>query len=611
MRRQPGKLGGLLCWKLARFAGACLLTLGLLQASAQSTPPVANEGQQPFRLKVGSDLVVVRVVVRDAKGKPVPGLQKEDFKVLDRGKEQSISQFEAESAASVPSNTDAIPATGPRATPSAKESPNRFLALYVDTLNTTDQDMVYLRKAADQFLAANLHAQDRVAIFTSEKMVVDFTNDAQQIHAALASLKASARALQRVHECPDISDYQAFQIMQQENPEYSDAWQIAMDEAVSCGILAPSTSPSESSLTGEKASTGPPPPPSGDSSLASIVRSMARNVASQSELQTRTNLQGLERTVDYIAQMPGQRTVVLVSPGFLSESEKYRLDRVIDRALRSQVVLSALDPRGLAMLLREADASQKWIFGKPGTADRLDAQRELAAQSVLAEVANETGGTFFHNSNDLQAGFDALAGSRVDYVLAFAPSDLKDDGKFHSLKVKLADRHEAYSIQARSGYFAPRSATEAAAEAKQQAAFDAEAKEQEQLRDAMFSKDMSQQLQVGLGGKLSDSQGGMRELSLIAHLNARSLRFEKQGEHNVNTVTFVLAVFDPQDNLVTAQLRKAALSVPDAQLENVKKNGISVNMRFQLKPGTYRLREVVTDSEDHHLTAVSSALKVP
>ena len=47
--------------------------------------------------------------------------------------------------------------------------------------------------------------------------------------------------------------------------------------------------------------------------------------------------------------------MILVSPGFLSQSEQYQLDRIIDRALRSEVVVSSLDPRGLAILMRESD----------------------------------------------------------------------------------------------------------------------------------------------------------------------------------------------------------------------------------------------------------------
>ena len=34
-------------------------------------------------------------------------------------------------------------------------------------------------------------------------------------------------------------------------------------------------------------------------------------------------------------------------------------------------------------------------------------------------------------------------------------------------------------------------------------------------------------------------------------------------------------------------------------------------LTFQLEPGGYRIREVVTDSEDHQMTAVSYNVKIP
>ena len=58
----------------------------------------------------------------------------------------------------------------------------------------------------------------------------------------------------------------------------------------------------------------------------------------------------------------------------------------------------------------------------------------------MAQVAEGTGGEFFHNNNDLKAGFGRLAGSPGAYILAFAPKDLKPDGKFHQLKVTLAEK---------------------------------------------------------------------------------------------------------------------------------------------------------------------------
>jgi VWFA-related protein len=575
----------------------------------------STQGQTPFQLNVRSNLVVLHVVVRGADGKPVEGLRKEDLKLFDRGKEQSISQFEEETrapptplsstsaAASVPSQT---------APPSPPAMPSNFVALYFDDLNTADVDMIYARDAADRYLAANLQPKDRVAIFTSGQMLSDFSVDPQKIRATLAQLQANVRSITRVHNCPDLSDYQALEITQQ-NPEYSESWQMALDEAVKrCKLMAVNQESDASSQgDGRAAATSQSESaanPKADSQLVNMIRMTARNIVFQVEAQARSNFQQLDRLVTYISQMPGQRTIILVSPGFLSQSEQYQLDRIIDRAVRSQVVISSLDPRGLAPP-RESDASRSNIAGHPGAAERLDSQRELVAANVLAQVAQDTGGEFFRNNNDLKAGFGRLAGSPVYYMLAFAPTSMKQDGKFHALKVDLAEKHKGFSVQARRGYFAPKN--EAEAEAKRQSVADSELQTQQQIRDAILSKTDTRQLPVGLTGKLSEGQGGARELSLITHLDAKPLHFQKEGEGNLNTVTFVFAVFDEKEHLIASQQRSARVSVRDAQLPDVFKDGISMSMNFQLKPGVYRIREVVTDSEEHHLTALSTQIAVP
>src|ERR1700722_17643493 len=98
------------------------------------------------RLKVSSTLVVVRVVVRDAQGKPVNGLRKEDFKLFDSGKEQPIAQFEAESAVEPPSPS--VVAHGPKqgGATLSPTLPGRFLALYFDDQYTSDIDMIQVRR---------------------------------------------------------------------------------------------------------------------------------------------------------------------------------------------------------------------------------------------------------------------------------------------------------------------------------------------------------------------------------------------------------------------------------------------------------------------------------
>jgi VWFA-related protein len=593
---------------LAVFALLC----GTLRAHGQT----ANSNEAPFHLKAASKLVVVRVVVRDAQGKPVAGLHKADFKLFDQDKEQSITQFEEETSAA-----PVVPPSGPAAVPAPKQEtppppamPGRFTALYFDDLNTSDTDLIQARDAADRYLSANLQPCDRVAIFTSEQMLSDFTSGPKQIHEALLKLRANPRAPTRIHDCPDLSDYQALEITENAD-QNTDAWKTAIDEAQHCdsgSVQMPSIQNGGGPGSGKPVSANP-----GLASGASAtIRIMAQNIVNQAQILAHLNLQRLEHVVKYTSQMPGRRTVILVSPGFMWQSEQLQLDRIIDRALRSQVVISSLDPKGLVVLMREFDASRSYIpatnSAMLGAARRMDSEREFVAAGVLADVAQDTGGEFFHNDNDLKAGFGALEGSPVYYILAFAPKDIKHDGKFHALKVTLAEKQKGFTIQARHGYFAPTNEAGPAAEAKETEAPDVVAQAQEQVREATLSRAEFRQLPMALttSTKPSAGQSETRELSLSAHLDARSLHFHKDGEHNLNTVTFVFAVFDQKENLLVAQLRRARANVLDEQLPRLFKAGLDVDVTFHLKPGIYRIRAVVTDSEDRHMTALSRTVEV-
>ena len=125
------------------------------------------------------------------------------------------------------------------------------------------------------------------------------------------------------------------------------------------------------------------------------------------------------------------------------------MDQLIDRSLRAQVVISVLDPKGLAIFMREMDVTQAGApsEGSVRAGHSLDSTAEMVTTSVLADVAEGTGGEFFHNKNDLKTGFGALGGSAVSYILAFAPDDIKPDGKFHPLKVTLKQSSKPFQFR--------------------------------------------------------------------------------------------------------------------------------------------------------------------
>jgi len=592
---------------------------------AQSAP---DENQPAVHLQVESNLVVVRVVVRDAQGRPVDGLKKGDFRVFDRGKEQTISQFEAES----PASSAEAPVSGATGAEVAEAGGERLLALYFDTLDTTSDEMLQARDAADQYLTQGLGPNDRVAVLTTEKVLTDFTADRGKIHDALFQLEASAGTRPRVHNCPDLSDYEAEQILQTTDV-HSDAWMTAWAEARTCPV---------SSVASNSDSPFP------DQRAMVAIQMMARKIEDQSRAQTLSNLDGLRQVVEYLARRPGERAVLLISPGFLSQDEQYQLDRIIDVALRSQVVIDSLDPKGLKLETREGDASRSsTVLADPrATQSRqnLDAAKQFAGADVLAEVAQGTGGEFIHNENDLRTGFEALAGERGRYVLAFAPTEMKRDGKFHTLKVTLAEKRTGYTLEARRGYFVPKEGDEAKAAEEANAvqpstgeaaaqparpelttrpatgdyqaqpslrASSPEQQEETQIKQALESQAPMDQLGIGIAVSTGAGNGGNGTLSVLTHLKAETLPLKKDNGHNLNDLTFVTGIFDSNNKVVEVREKQAKLNLTDDQLPELVQNGVEVVSKFQLKPGTYRLRVIVTESDEHRIAVVSRSVTVP
>src|ERR1035438_7317406 len=183
-------------------------------------------------------------------------------------------------------------------------------------------------------------------------------------------------------------------------------------------------------------------PPAGGSvrrdrhqAMATTASGASRNAKTEPravENETRAVIMESHDLVRRMARLPGQRTVVLVSPGLqLPLWEMHETMQLIEYAVRSRVVINSLDARGLAV------------------------SRAGDFQIFQAQVTNGTGGRYIRDTNDLDGAVRQLAATpEYIYVLGFSPEALKADGSFHSLTVKLASGHKL-DVQARKGYWAP------------------------------------------------------------------------------------------------------------------------------------------------------------
>jgi len=127
-------------------------------------------------------------------------------------------------------------------------------------------------------------------------------------------------------ECPDISPYQAFLIASRYDAE---ALQAAMIEVKYCGEVSDAP----------------------QFVLEARARGAAQSVLLAEESRTRDTMRELNILVRRMAMMPGQRTLVVVSPGFLTFNSLNNVSEVTERALRSNVIINTLDARGLYTVL--------------------------------------------------------------------------------------------------------------------------------------------------------------------------------------------------------------------------------------------------------------------
>ena len=284
--------------------------------------------EAPAIFKTRVDLVSVPVVVRDSKGRIVDTLTKENFQIFDNGKAQEIIRFSLEKtgdlAAKAAKTVDTAPTEGP---PAARiDIPERFIAYLFDDIHASLGELAQARDAVSKQLLKQAKT-DRAAIFTtSGQNQVEFTDDIEKLQAALLLLRnRSITGTGGMATCPQISYYMADMIVNKNDPT---ATSYANQEAWSC--------------------TDQPSNAQGASAAAAQVQSIARQVLSAGEHDTHLTLGVLKDVVRRMGAMPGQRIVVLISPGFFSAEEFHQeKSDIMDAAIRSSVIVNSLDARGL------------------------------------------------------------------------------------------------------------------------------------------------------------------------------------------------------------------------------------------------------------------------
>jgi len=272
---------------------------------------------------------------------------------------------------------------------------------------------------------------------------------------------------------------------------------------------------------------------------------------------------------------------------------------IIERAIHANVIIGALDARGLFVNSGIPDASENNVNPATISAKAIYVTTEATVQAdVMATLADGTGGTFYHGTNDFDEGMTRTAAAPdFLYVLGFSPLDLKYDGKYHSLKVTLKNG-KGMELQVRKGYYAPKYAANPAEQSKQQ------------IEETFFSSDELHDLPAILQTQYFMNDNGDATLSAVAKIDIKKLSYRKDSGRNNNEVTIVTGLFDNDGNYVTGIEKLVTLRLLDDTLEKRAGSGMSVKNSFTVHPGRYMVRMVVRDSEGQTMSAQSSIVEV-
>ena len=563
--------------------------LGALFAQTSRNP----NPQGTIRITV--NLVQVDAVVTDSKGHHVTNLRPENFEVLEDGRQQTITNFSYVSLG-VPHGEEGrgqrppMPPGAPTLPPVRlrPEQVRRTIAIVVDDLHISFEDMPYVRQALLKFADENVQPGDLVAIVRTSGGIgalQQFTNDKRVLEAAV----------KRLHF------------------DLPDAW------GVPGGSLSTLLQPPDGGFIERQANE-----------RGTITEDESRF---RQEAYAVGTIDAIDYVVEGLRDLPGRKAVIVVSDTIplctgLSCRRVLvmrRLRELADLAVRSSAVLYTIGTRGLPTLQLNAaallpdDASAQARF--PATEPPLPGQAATLATSLLmartmdyfnsqwsmAYLASQTGGTFVHDNNDLGGAIreimDDLSGY---YLLGYKPpadafNTDKNGRGYHHIQVKVKVR--GLHVRSRTGFYGvPDDETRPVHRNRE-----------DQLRAAVVSPFGTSGVHVELASQFA-RQGRQASLArLWLHIEGRDLTLQDAPDGTKKSTIDILGLaFGDNGRPVAGLDRRFQNYFQPAQLDNLRRRGVDYRMEIPIgEPGGYQLRVAVRDPVSQRLGSASQFIEIP
>ena len=576
------------------FRATCtaVLLAGWLALTTAQAP-----GDQRFR--TGVDLVTVDVVVLDGKGRPVEGLNRNDFTISEDGRRQDISEFQAVAVAppARSASTDNRPGENGRSAvistnAGAAATPGRAFAIVFDDVNLTRAQADEARKAVIHFLDAAASPDDTVSLVTTGGAVWLTARLPQDRERLLAVLSRVQGRFVPDTTAERMSDYEAMRIHE------------LGDSTVEARVRRRYEYNRVNGLEPKRPQDQNDAPRIGETRgdvgvINAYIQSHAGATYSLSVARNRATLDLLARAVDALRLAPGRKAAILLSKGFIYDTNLRGFKDVSRAAREANVAIFFVDARGL-----EAGTSQSTAEAI-GQTDARDigwatAGIELEAAGAVA-VAEDTGGFAVRNTNDLSAGIRRIADeSRSYYLVGYTPREPRRDGRFHKIQVRV--NRPGLTVRARKGYFAPDDKEPRLTEA---------GLDPDVLRALDAPRDLGdvpvRAAALVFGPRTPETVTVM----IAAETDVRRFAFESANGRLADVMEFGVAVTHLETGAVSRSAQTVDMAVRPETLVELENTWYPLSREFQLPPGPYAVRVVVRDRRGDRIGSVTHRFEVP
>ena len=572
--------------------------------------PTTSPAPSSTVVRANANLVLVDVVVTE-QGSPVHGLDRSRFHVLEDGHEQPIASFDEHKPSPIPAGAATPPPTLPPHTYTnvpAYPPASAVNVLLLDALNTPMANQMDVRQKLIQYLG-KIPAGTPLAIFTLSsrlRLVEGFSTDAAQLTKILQSSKGNPQ--QSV-----ILDPQSDQ---------------SLDSAL--GDMATLTSGSDA-LTA-----------AGGSTLSSMRQLEADIAAFQTDTRVQMTLEAMQQLARYLSGIPGRKNVIWFSGSFPIaldpddtqqdpfEAMRNYSDQIRDTAellSAARVAVYPVDARGLvtppsfnasytpstnlmsATSSGNRSGSRRHVTGNKASigADDMNAAKQLMQeQASMQQIAEQTGGQQYLNTNGLQEAIaSAIDNGSSYYTIGYVPATHPLDGQFRKIQIKAGNSD--FKLGYRHGYYADppdrpsehtpgqisliTAATLHGAPPSTQILFQA------RILPATDPLLKGTNLPAGEAGELTASfktppQRIIADLSIDPH----TLFYDPGPDGAFNSkVEFTLVAYDSDGKRINYMDKGFQMSLKAGQLAQPMNNGIRIRLPLDLPAGQFFLRIAVHD----------------